>query len=200
MAQQIINNGETGLAVRTKLNANFTELYTGKDAVTVNSFADLPAPGTVTGQRYWVLTSTGVFLVNRRSKGAYYSDGAAWSYLGDNPTTADQIGNVPAGGIAATNVQAALNELDGDKEVAGAAAAAIATHVGLPDPHVQYVPYSELSESIDNRVAALLVAGANVTLTYNDAAGTLTIAAAGGGGGGLSIGRAMSISNNQFLN
>jgi hypothetical protein len=114
MAQQIINNGETGLQVRTKLNDNFTELYTGKDSVTVNTYADLPDPTTVPQQKYWVLTSTGVFLVNRRSKGAYYSDGAVWSYLGDYPTTADQLGNVPAGSIAATNVQAAINELDGD--------------------------------------------------------------------------------------
>lgn len=37
---------------------------------------------------------------------------------------------------------------------------------------------SGLAESIDDRVAALLVAGANVTLTYNDPANTLTIAAA----------------------
>lgn len=29
MAQQIINNGESGLVVRNKLNANFTELYSG---------------------------------------------------------------------------------------------------------------------------------------------------------------------------
>lgn len=42
---------------------------------------------------------------------------------------------------------------------------------------------STLSESIDDRVAALLTAGTNITLTYNDGAGTLTIDAAGGGGG-----------------
>lgn len=41
-----------------------------------------------------------------------------------------------------------------------------------------------LNEQIDDRVAALLTAGANITLTYNDAANTLTIAASGGGGGG----------------
>jgi len=41
---------------------------------------------------------------------------------------------------------------------------------------------STLSESIDDRVAALLVAGTNITLTYNDAGNSLTIAAAGGGG------------------
>ena len=39
-----------------------------------------------------------------------------------------------------------------------------------------------LSESIDDRVAALLVAGTGITLTYNDGAGTLTIANTGLGG------------------
>ena len=43
---------------------------------------------------------------------------------------------------------------------------------------------STIGETIDDRVAGLLVAGTNVTLTYNDVANTLTIAAAGGGGGG----------------
>jgi hypothetical protein len=42
---------------------------------------------------------------------------------------------------------------------------------------------SNFSEATDDRVAALLVAGTNITLTYNDGANTLTIAAAGGGGG-----------------
>lgn len=38
-------------------------------------------------------------------------------------------------------------------------------------------------ERNDDRTASLLTAGTNVTLTYNDGAGTLTIDAAGGGGG-----------------
>lgn len=37
------------------------------------------------------------------------------------------------------------------------------------------------NEDVDDRVAALLVEGANITLTYNDGAGTLTIASASGG-------------------
>lgn len=37
-----------------------------------------------------------------------------------------------------------------------------------------------IAETIDDRVGALLVAGTNVTLTYNDGAGTLTVAAAAG--------------------
>lgn len=43
-----------------------------------------------------------------------------------------------------------------------------------------------LSEAIDDRVAALLVAGSNVSLAYNDATGQLTISASGGGGGAVS--------------
>lgn len=43
---------------------------------------------------------------------------------------------------------------------------------------------TDFAEAVDDRVASLLVAGSNVTLTYNDGAGTLTIAATGGGGGG----------------
>jgi hypothetical protein len=41
---------------------------------------------------------------------------------------------------------------------------------------------SDFAEAVDDRVAALLVAGANVTLSYNDAGNALTISAAGGGG------------------
>jgi hypothetical protein len=40
---------------------------------------------------------------------------------------------------------------------------------------------SNFSEAVDDRVAALLVAGTNVTVAYDDGANTLTIAASGGG-------------------
>lgn len=69
------------------------------------------------------------------------------------------IGIADAGGyFTATDAEGALQEL-------GASRAAI-------------------SETIDDRVAALLVAGTNITLTYNDAGNSLTIAAAGGGAAG----------------
>lgn len=41
---------------------------------------------------------------------------------------------------------------------------------------------SDFSEAVDDRVSSLLVAGTNITLTYNDGANTLTIDAASGGG------------------
>lgn len=46
------------------------------------------------------------------------------------------------------------------------------------------VDSSSLAESIDDRVAALLVAGTNITITYNDALNTLTVASTASGIGG----------------
>lgn len=43
---------------------------------------------------------------------------------------------------------------------------------------------SDFSEAVDDRISSLLVAGTNITLSYNDAANTLTISSTGGGGGG----------------
>lgn len=40
---------------------------------------------------------------------------------------------------------------------------------------------SDFSEAVDDRVASLMVAGTGISLTYNDAANTLTVAATGGG-------------------
>jgi hypothetical protein len=42
---------------------------------------------------------------------------------------------------------------------------------------------SDFAEAVDDRVAVLAVAGTNMTITYNDALGTLTFDAAGGGAG-----------------
>ncbi len=51
------------------------------------------------------------------------------------------------------------------------------------------------AEQVDDRVAGLLVAGSNITLTYNDAANTLTIASTASGGTGDVVGPASSIAN-----
>lgn len=44
---------------------------------------------------------------------------------------------------------------------------------------------SDFTEAVQDALAGVLVAGTNVTLTYDDVANTLTVAAIGGGGGGL---------------
>ena len=49
------------------------------------------------------------------------------------------------------------------------------------------------TELIQDTLSTTLVQGANVTLTYDDGAGTLTVAATGGGGGsGLTHGEVMT--------
>ena len=56
---------------------------------------------------------------------------------------------------------------------------------------------TDFSEAVDDRVNSLLVAGSNVTLTYDDTANTMTIASSGGGGGSGS-GDALVGSTNTF--
>lgn len=63
---------------------------------------------------------------------------------------ASSIVNTPAGGIAATDVQAALNELDTDKEAAGTAAAAITAHEGDATAH----PASSIVNTPAGNIAA----------------------------------------------
>lgn len=82
------------------------------------------------------------------------------------------------------------NPLDADP--AGTAASAVTAHELAADPHPQYVTAPDLSallttaaapELIRDTMGTALVAGANVTITPDDAGDTITIAATGGGGG-----------------
>lgn len=66
--------------------------------------------------------------------------------------------------VTGTDVQAALAELDAAVDGIGGG--------------------SYTDEQVRDVIAAALVAGSNVTITPNDGADTITIAAAGGGGGG----------------
>lgn len=83
-----------------------------------------------------------------------------------------------------TNLQTELNNrsLVGHTHIIAdvtglASALALKSNVG--HTHVA-AEVTDFAEAVDDRVAALLVAGTNVTLAYNDAANSLTINAAGG--------------------
>lgn len=108
------NRGLTNTALKG-LITDIANAVLGLGTPTVLDFASLPSAAAANGQFYWVRTSTGVWLVNRRVKGLYVSDGATWTYVGDFAQIAAEIGNTPAGGIAAINVQDAINELDTEK-------------------------------------------------------------------------------------
>lgn len=60
----------------------------------------------------------------------------------------------------------------------GLTTAAGNTSIAIPSTAV-----TDFAEAVDDRVSALVVAGTNMTITYNDGAGTLTFDAAGGGAG-----------------
>lgn len=90
---------------------------------------------------------------------------AATDIRGGAGGTASLIVLTPVGNVAATNVQAAIAELDSEKADAAAMANALSGKVDT----------STFAESVDDRVAALLVAGSGVSLTYDDAGNALTI-------------------------
>lgn len=86
---------------------------------------------------------------------------------------ASAISFVPAGEITtgATNVQSALGNVE---------AYLLFLRYGTFTP--------EFIEAIQDIVAGMIVAGSNVTKTYNDASNTITIAATGGGSSGTITG------------
>lgn len=75
------------------------------------------------------------------------------------------------------------NTPDSSKPVSGPQQAALDGKAALAHTHAP-ADITSLVEFIQDTVAAFLVQGANVTLTYDDSGNTLTIAATGGGGGG----------------
>lgn len=219
MALEVINNGESGLDVRTKINSMFSELYTevaSEPYPSVVAYANLPT-ATGSGDIYIVQTSTGIWPVRRPA--GLWRDSGSWTWLGNFTWTAEEVVNVPAGAIVATNVQAALNELDTDlsghiglggsahpdattsvsgfmsgadkTKLNGVATGATANsadatlldranHTGTQLASTVF----DFNEAVDDRVSSLLQAGTDISLSYNDAANTLTINSTAAGGGG----------------
>lgn len=71
-----------------------------------------------------------------------------------NAHAASAIANTPSGNIAATTVQAAINELDAEKEPFGS----VAAHAAAVDPHPQYLTPAEgdaAYQPLDTQLGAL---------------------------------------------
>lgn len=96
--------------------------------------------------------------------------------------------------VAGTGVTIAYNEADTTLTLSATASAGNTDEQTLTfDPATGNLSISNgntvnLTEGIQDAVANMLIAGTNVTLTYDDGAGTLTIAASGTGGGASDLG------------
>jgi hypothetical protein len=71
---------------------------------TVATFADLPAAALHLNEIYVVEQSTGVWLINRHSKGFYISDGLNWLIMPEVEGYAPLAGATFTGAISATNL------------------------------------------------------------------------------------------------
>lgn len=127
------------------------------------------APTSPAAGDLWADSTTGILYI-------YYD--SAWVEFGSiggggAAAAADVSYDNTTSGLTATDVQAALDEI-----VAGGGGGGPSTTDGVTEGTTNLY---FTNERVDDRVAALLVAGTGVTLTYSDVAGTLTIDAAGGG-------------------
>lgn len=93
--------------------------------------------------------------------------------LGATSVTAGSYGDAATVAAFTVDAQGRLTAAGGASITPAAIGAAASSHA-----HVA-ADVTDFAEAVDDRVAALLVAGSNITLSYNDGAGTLTIAAAG---------------------
>lgn len=203
MAQQILNNGESGLVIRTKINDNFTEVYgiAANPYPQVADFASLPSAAANTGAIYIVQTTTGI-IGFRKLAGLYRSDGANWNYLGLYGRNAVEIVNVPAGNISATDVQGAIDELDSEKlGVSATAASATQLATGRTIAITGDLTYtSPAFNGTGNVTAAGTIANDAVTFAkmQNSSAASILLGRGAGAGGGdfqeITLGTNLSMS------
>jgi len=136
---------------------------------------DLGLTGTNSGDQTTIVGITGT----KAQFDTAVTDGNV-QWVGDAPTAHTHL--LAAGATDVTVTAANLNALDDGVNTAlhfHDADRARAVHTGTQ----LAATISDFNEAVDDRVAVLAVAGTNMTITYNDGAGTLTFDAAGGGAG-----------------
>ncbi len=69
MAQQVVNNGDTGFEARSKINDNFSELYA--------TDAALAGPGGAASTELWI--PNGAVMIDTESPAGSYADAIAHS-------------------------------------------------------------------------------------------------------------------------
>jgi hypothetical protein len=155
MQHDYVINNNTGLAVRTDINGVLSAI------VTLNSGATSPA--TTYAHMFWVDTQNNVLKIRNAANNAWVSTGV--SLTANNTFTGSLTGNASS----ATVLENA--RLISGVSFNGSANITLTTANIGEGANLYYT-----NERVDDRVNDLLVAGSNISLTYNDAANTLTIA------------------------
>lgn len=165
-------------------------LYQNTTDVMLASFVqatdpNLDTPNQVLPGKLWIDTTNNGWVWKRRS-----ADNLTWITRAD--ITAD--GSVTAAKIADKNVTLPkLPDLNPQSIVGRGALVGspqnilLGTGLSVDLSGVLHAAPTLTLEEVDDRVAALIVAGANITKTYDDLNNTLTIAAAGSTGTGLTL-------------
>ena len=164
MSTIVTRAGKGSPLTHTEVDANFTNLNTGKLEVGAAFNAAVAATPAVTANTAKVTNAT------------HTGDATGATAL----TLATVNANVGSFGSATQVMTQTVN-------AKGLTTAAGATSIAIPASQV-----TDFSEAVDDRVAALAVAGANMTITYNDVANTLTFAASGGGSSTIPWGHIMA--------
>ena len=106
------------------------------------------------------------------------SASAAWGGITGTLSDQTDLNSALAGKAASTHTHA-QSDVTGLVSALSGKAATSHTHTASD--------VTDFSEAVDDRVSALLVAGTDISLSYNDASNTLTITSTASGGGGGAI-------------
>ena len=131
------------------------DLFVGADSPIkgqVNAFAELPTTGEL-GDLFVVKTTTGVIGINRKIKGLYRWDGAAWVFA-DGIEANKVIYNNADSSLSAGTVKAAIDELDTKRQDASNLTGGTIPEARLPAIDADNTMVSNLE--IDNLKAGVL--------------------------------------------
>lgn len=88
----------------------------GSGIKAVDYYADLPLASAKPGKFYYVKNSSGVWPINYKKAGLYYSYGSTWEYVPNAMEASSVLYNNTTSGLTADDVQEAIDELALEKQ------------------------------------------------------------------------------------
>jgi hypothetical protein len=172
LAETVRDTIGTALVAGTNITVTVND---GADTITIAAGSGLATDSEVTGA-----ISTHAAAGDPHGDRAYTVSQLSSHTSTSAAHTATNISFTPTGTIAATNTQTAIAEVATDAAAAFTAHEADTTNIhGISDTS-QLVTTGTLAETVRDTIGTALVAGTNITVTVDDGADTITIAAGSG--------------------